>query len=131
MSEIIKDFDKLIPDKRIAKLAGREFDVSLISTRMALKQIKFRDKALTMSGEAALNEAASIVAEICKPKDNSVGFKSKFLNLFKKKITAKWLIDNTTYAQLLEFINFVLKPLYQESKEDKDPEEKKNQQSQE
>jgi hypothetical protein len=112
--DVIKDFDLLIPDKRIAKLAGREFDVSLISTRLALKQIRFRDKALTMSGEDALNKAVEIVAEICKPKDNSTGFLSKFLNLFKKKVTAKWLMDHASYAQLLEFIDFALKPLYKE-----------------
>jgi len=127
--ETIKDFDLLIPDKRIAKLAGHEFDVSLISTRMALKQIIFRDNALTMSGAEAFNEAVSIVAEICKPKNDSTGLWSKFLNLFKKKVTAKWLMDNATYAQLLEFIDFVLAPLYKEAEPvDK---EKKNQPSQE
>lgn len=108
--DVFKDFNTLIPDKRIAKIGNREFDVSLISTRMALKQIAFRDHALTMSGEAALNEAVSIVAEICKPIGGN-----KFLSLFKKKVTAKWLKDNCNYAQLLEVIDFVLKPLYQEA----------------
>jgi len=115
--DVIKDFDKLIPDKRIAILAGKELDVSLISTRLALKQIKFRDNALNMSEGEAFNKAVEIVAEICKPKNNSTGFLSKFLNLFKKKITAEWLISNANYAQLLDFIDFVLAPLYKEEPE--------------
>lgn len=111
MVDIFKDFNLLIPDKRIAKIGNREFDVSLISTRLALKQIRFRDKALTMSGEDALNKAVEIVAEICKPVSKG------FLSIFKKKVTAKWLMSNATYAQLLEFIDFVLSPLYKEPEE--------------
>jgi len=118
--EVIKDFDLLVPDKRIAKLAGREFDVSLISTRMALEQIKFRDKALIMSGADAFNKAVEIVAEICKPKVSN-----KFLGLFKKKVTAKWLISHASYAQLLEFIDFVLAPLYKEAEPIEKSEKKK------
>lgn len=108
--DVLKDFDKLISDKRIAKIGNHEFDVSLISTRMALKQIVFRDHALTMSGADAFNQAVSIVAEICKPIGGN-----KFLSLFKKKVTAKWLMGNASYAQLLEFIDFVLAPLYKEA----------------
>ena len=112
MSDILKDFDLLIPDKRIAKLAGKEFDVSLISTRMALKQVVFRDNVLKMSGEKAFKRAVEIVAEICgKPKNNDDSFWAKFLNLFKNRITAKWLINRTNYEQLMAFIDFVLDPL--------------------
>ena len=117
--DVFKDFNTLIPDKRIAKIGNREFDVSLISTRLALKQIIFRDNALKMSGAQAFNTAVSIVAEICKPTGGN-----KFLNLFKKKVTAKWLMDNCSYTQLLEVIDFVLKPLYKED-EAVDKKEKK------
>lgn len=115
MVDILKDFDKLIPDKRIAKIGNREFDCSLISTRMALRQISFRDKALTMSGADAFNTAVEIVAEICKPVGGN-----KFLSLFRRKVTAKWLKNNCNYAQLLEVIDFVLKPLYQEAEPEKE-----------
>jgi hypothetical protein len=120
--DIIKDFDKIIPDKRIAVLVGKEFDVSLISTRMALKQVIFRDNALRMNGEQAFRKAVEIVAEICgQPKNNASGILSKFLNLFKPKITAKWLFDNTNYEQLTAFMDFVLEPLIEkaESKDEK------------
>jgi len=107
MSETIKDFDLLIPDKRIAKLAGKEFDVSKISTKMALKQAEYRDRALLMGEKKALIEAVKIVAEICgKPKS-----KNFFYRLFTKKIDEKWLISNTNFKQLVDFIDFVLEPL--------------------
>ncbi|MEF9426436.1 MAG: hypothetical protein L0956_04420 [Candidatus Mariimomonas ferrooxydans] len=112
MTEIIKDFDKLIPDKRIAILSDRKFDVSLISTRMALKQVAFRDNVLKMNGEAAFRKAVEIVAEICgKPKSSKDSFWDKFTGLFKGRITAKWLVENTNYEQLVQFIDFVLEPL--------------------
>lgn len=115
MNDIIKDFDKLIVGKRIAILAGKSFDVSLISTRMALEQVIFRDNALKMSGEAAFKKAIEIVAEICgKPKMTQDSFWSKIASLFRKKMTAKWLMDNTNYEQLTEFIDFVLEPLTKE-----------------
>ena len=116
MNDILKDFDKLIPDKRIAKLANKEFDVSLISTRMALKQVIFRDNVLKMNGESAFKKAVEIVAEICgKPKNESNNFWSKLLNLFRQRITAKWLINHTNYEQLMAFIDFVLEPLMEKT----------------
>lgn len=128
MNDFIKDFDKIIPDKRIAILAGKEFDVSKISTRMALKQVIFRDNALKMNGEAAFRKAVEIVAEICgKPKNVEEGFWSKLASLFKARITAKWLMDNTNYEQLMAFIDFVLEPLTDkaELKDSKDASKKK------
>ena len=119
MTEIIKDFDTLIIEKRIAKLSGLEFDVSLVSTRQALKYVKFRDKILTMSGEAALRQMAEIVAEICgKPVTQN-----RFKKLFVKSIDEKWLMENTNYEQLQAFIDFVIEPLMAAPKED--PVEKK------
>jgi hypothetical protein len=126
--EEIKDFDKLIPDKRIAILAGKEFDVSKISTRMALKQVVFRDNVLKMNGEQAFKEAVGIVAEICgKPKATSEGFIGKIRNLFINRITAKWLMDNTNYEQLTEFMDFVLEPLTKKAEEPKADKKKVNQ----
>lgn len=107
MLDVFKDFDKLIPGKRIAKLAGKEFDVSKISTRMALKQAEYRDRASKMKEKEALIEAVKIVAEICgksKPKN-------LFEKLFNRQINEKWLTNNTNFEQLVAFIDFVLEPL--------------------
>ena len=119
--DIIKDFDKIIPDKRIAILAGKEFDVSKISTRMALKQVIFWDSALKMNGEEAFKKAVEIVAEICgKPKNIDDSLWSRLLNFFRQRITAKWLFDNTNYEQLEAFKNFVLEPLMEKTEPVKD-----------
>jgi hypothetical protein len=106
--ETLKDFDLLIPDKRIAKLAGKEFDVSKISTRMALEQSEFRDNVLKMGEKEALFKAIKIVARICgKPV-----IKGNFIKqLFNKAIDEAWLVNNTNYEQLIAFIDFVLEPL--------------------
>jgi len=42
-----KDFDSLLPEKRVAKIAGREIDVSKIPARIVLEQAKFRDDILS------------------------------------------------------------------------------------
>ena len=121
--EVFKDFDKFIIQKRIAKLAGREFDVSKISTRMSLKQAEYRDRALLMGEKESLMEAIRIVAEICgKPKPRNI-----FDKLFNKKITEKWLIENTNFEQLIAFIDFVLEPITgkKEPEEEKEQEEEK------
>lgn len=99
MSEpMIKDFDKIIPPKRIAKLAGKEIDVSLIPSRTSLELAIFRDKVLKMkSSEEQQRKSLEIVVQVCQVKN--------------PKITVDWLLDHTHYAQLIEFIDFVLEPL--------------------
>jgi hypothetical protein len=105
---IIKDFDKLITQKRIAILAGREFDVSKIPTRFALEQAAFIDSLSTLKNEQkAFAKALEIAAKICNS-SKPFGF---FASLFKKRITVKWLIKNTNIEQLIAFINFILEPL--------------------
>jgi len=106
--DTIRDFDKIVPNKRIAKLAGKEFDVSLISTRMALEQSEFRDNVLKMGEKEALHKAIGIVAKICGKPIESGNF---FKRLFSRPISEKWLVDNTNYEQLIAFIDFVLEPL--------------------
>ena len=99
MSEsVIKDFDKILPPKRIAKLAGKEIDVSLIPSRVSLELAIFRDNVLKMkSSEEQQRKSLEIVAKVCQVKN--------------PKITVDWLLDNTHYEQLIEFIDFVLEPL--------------------
>lgn len=98
MSEpIIKDFDKIIPLKRIAKLAGEEIDVSLIPSRISLELAIFRDKVLAMKSEDQQRKSLEIVAKVCQVKN--------------PKITVDWLLDNTHYEQMIEFIDFVLEPI--------------------
>ena len=105
---IIKDFDKLIPQKRIAILAGRQFDVSKIPPRLALEQAAFIDSLSGIKNEQdAFNKSLEIAAKIC----NQTEPVKLFDRIFRKRVTAKWLIDNTDITQLIEFINFILEPI--------------------
>lgn len=98
MAEIFKDFNKIIPEVRIAKLGDEEIDVSKIPSRVSLELAIFRDKVLTMkSSEEQQRKSLEIVAKVCQVKN--------------PKITVDWLLDNTHYEQLIEFIDFVLEPI--------------------
>ena len=97
MSGIFKDFNKIIPEKRIAKLADKEIDVSRIPSRISLEMAIFRDGVLKMKSQDQQNGALEIVAKVCRQSDPG--------------ITVDWILDNTHYEQLLEFIDFVLEPL--------------------
>lgn len=95
---LIRDFNTVIPRKRIAKLAGEEIDVTLIPSRIALELSIFRDKVLDMkSFEEVQRKSLELVAKVCQVKN--------------PKITVDWLLDNTHYEQLIGFIDFVLEPL--------------------
>ena len=122
MTDIIKDFDKIIPDKRIAKLAGKTFDVSLVPTRLALEYVVFRDRALTMTGETVFKQMVSIVAKICgKPVTNGNIFK----RLFNKSINEQWLINHSNFEQLQAFMDFVIEPLMAKAEDVKDDKDEK------
>lgn len=98
MTGIFKDFNKIIPEVRVAKLGDQEIDVSKIPSRISLELAIFRDKVLTMkSSEEQQRESLEIVAKVCQVKNS--------------KITVDWLLDNTHYEQLIEFIDFVLEPI--------------------
>ena len=116
--EVFKDFDKFIIQKRIAKLAGREFDVSKISTRMSLKQAEYRDKALLMGEKESLRGHQNS----CKI---SVTQPEIFFEGFNLRNNAKRLIENTNFEQLIAFIDFVLEPITGKKEEEKGQEEEK------
>ena len=110
---ILKDFDILAPPKRIAKLGGEEIDVSIISTRVALKFIEFSKKhkaenltQATQTGvmeDGVLEDMLEIIALVCQKSS--------------KKITKDWLLDNVDIGTLLQFVRFVFNPLTERVKD--------------
>lgn len=110
---ILKDFDILAPPKRIAKLGGEEIDVSIISTRVALKFIEFSKKhkaedltQATQTGvmeDGVLEDMLEIIALVCQKSS--------------EKITKNWLLDNVDIGTLLQFVKFVFNPLTERVKE--------------
>ncbi len=100
---IIKDFDRLVPDKRTAQLAGKEIDVTRIPSRVTLQLAKYADDVAEgkLSPMEQFLQALEPVAAVCKLSD--------------PEITVDWLLDNTDFAQLSEFAKFVLEPITQQS----------------
>lgn len=92
----ILDLDKLVPDKRIVKLAGKEIDVSKIPSRVTL-EIAQKSDVLKSGTEASFPLMLEMVVNICKPS--------------QPDITTDWLVDNTSLDQLMALIEFVLEPV--------------------
>jgi hypothetical protein len=100
MSDLLKDFDVLVPAKRTAKIGGEEIDVSFIPARAALKFIGFSEKykfdtlGSTQNFDPEMLEAILDVIElICKRSST--------------KITKEWLLDNVDIKILMPFIQYV------------------------
>jgi hypothetical protein len=97
MGPTIKDFDKLAPAQRQARLGGRVIDVTTIPARVLLEAAKFADEMEKYSGEERLVKAIGIVSRIACVHDEA--------------ITTDWLLDNCSLDQLMAFVDFTLEPL--------------------
>ena len=95
-NKTILDLDKLMPERRVVKMGGREIDVSKISARVMFEiSRKYGNvkESMNMNDEDALE----LVCSICRPSFPD--------------ITVDWLLDNTDMEGLLSLIEFVLAPL--------------------
>lgn len=90
----ILDLDKLIPDQRIVRLAGKDIDVSKVPTRVVLEIEKNKDQ---LQGDGSFNMVLDMACKICKPSF--------------PEITVDWLIDNTDINQLRAMLEFIMKPI--------------------
>ena len=93
----IKDFDKIVRTERIAILAGEKIDVSKIPSRVSLEMAKMQDDQDKLNSEDGFYKSIDLVAMACKPSN--------------PKITADWLLDNTDYETLIDFMEYVLEPI--------------------
>lgn len=112
-----KDFDKVLPEKRIAKIAGKEIDVSKLPARLVLEQAKFRDDILSgkiKSFTEQQNKTFETVEKVCRVSDPDFKIEE--------------IIDDNdvTVEQLLQFIEFVLEPLNSRNKDKKKVKSQKN-----
>jgi hypothetical protein len=92
---IMKDFDAVVRQKRIARLAGEEIDVSLIPSRVMFELLDMMDGE-DLNNAKNFFRVVEMVAKICQ--------------VSNKKITADWLADNTDLETLLDFSEFVMEP---------------------
>lgn len=101
MAEIL-DLDKLIPEQRIIRLAGREIDVSKVPTRVVL-EIEKNKKKLQGGGDETFDLLLDFTAKICRPSCPD--------------ITSEWLIDNTDFDQLQALLEFVMAPIREKAEQ--------------
>ena len=92
----ILDLDKLVPPKRLVKLAGKEIDVSKISSIITLKIADTRED-LSEDNPESMNLAWDIVMEIIDSQNSG--------------ITKDWLLEKTDIIQLIAFFDFILRPI--------------------
>ena len=91
----ILDLDKLAPEQRILVLEGREIDVSKIPSRVMLEIIQKKDEMEEKGTD--FEGTIDLAVKICKPSF--------------PEITKDWLLDRTDFTQLVDLLEFVLKPL--------------------
>ncbi len=103
----IRDFDKLIQQPRIARIAGEEVNVTKIPSRVTLEMVRFADKTKEMTAEQTFHQTLELVAKACQPSN--------------PKITADWLLDNTDFDQMMDFCEYVLEPIRKRADKQADP----------
>ncbi|CRK80304.1 hypothetical protein [Neobacillus massiliamazoniensis] len=101
MAQEILDLDKLIPEQRIIRLAGKEIDVSKIPSRVTL-EIAEKSDVLKSGSNESFPLLLDMIVKICKPS--------------QPDINSDWLIDHTSLDQLLSMIEFILKPIQDRAK---------------
>ena len=100
----ILDLDKLIPAKRIIKLAGKEIDVSKIPSEVSLELAEKADVLKSESTES-FPMIFDFVIKICNASNQD------------EKITKEWLVKNTSLEQLVALLEFVMKPIRERSEQ--------------
>ena len=108
----ILDLDKIIEDTRIVKLAGKEIDVSILPSRVTIELAANQSK-MKESDNESFHMLVDMVVKVCQPSDPT--------------ITRDWIIDNTSFQQLLKLIEFILAPLNERAQATGKKEESPNQ----
>lgn len=93
----IRDFDKVLGEERKAKICGEIVDVTRIPSRVTLEMAKLADSVEDLNSEQGFYKSVDLVSKACLPSN--------------PKITPDWLIDNTHFEQLMEFMDYVLEPV--------------------
>lgn len=99
----IRDFDKVVGSERKAKIGGEVVDVTRIPSRVTLEMAKLADDATKLNSEEGFWKSVDLVSKACLPSN--------------PKITAEWLIDNTYFEQLMDFMDYVLEPVQKRTEE--------------
>ncbi len=100
---IIRDFDKVVRQQRIAILAGERIDVSMIPSGVMAEMLNTMDKLKDKKDPNNFKIVVDMVSKICRVKNS--------------KITTEWLYQNTDIETLLDLANYVMEPVKQKAAE--------------
>ncbi len=92
---IIRDFDKVVRQKRIAVLAGKRIDVTMIPSVVMIELLDLMDSK-NLQDPKNFSKVMEMVAKVCQVTD--------------KEVTADWLYHNTDIMTLLDFADYVMEP---------------------
>lgn len=96
MSDEVLNLDKLIQDKRIVKLAGKKIDVTKIPSKVTLKVVDIYEE-ISRDDPESFDKVFDIVMMVIKSQNDD--------------IDKDWLIENSTIDQLIELVEFIMKPI--------------------
>jgi|SRR6056297_978487 len=96
MSEIL-DLDKLIPEKREIKLEGKTINVTKVPSKVTLGMADKYEK-IDKENPKSMDIVVEMVCEIMNSQND-------------EEVTKDWLYNNTDIRQLMQVIEFVMKPI--------------------
>jgi hypothetical protein len=99
---IIRDFDKIVRQQRIAVLSGKRIDVTMIPSIVMMELMELMDSD-NIQDPKNFGRVMEMVAKVCQVTDEDV--------------TADWLYRNTDIETLLDFAGFVMEPAKAKAKE--------------
>lgn len=100
MTDTVQEFGQILTDKRIAKVAGIEVDVSRLPSRFTLEVMKLQNSKIDDS--VAFEKMIDLIARICQ--------------LDKKEITTDFILDNLDVAEITLLYRYITDPVNEKAR---------------
>lgn len=94
-SKMYLDLDALVPDAKLVKLAGKEFDVSQLPLGLVVKVTKMQSRLKDSEEDAAgqLDVVIELVSDIFQVTDETA--------------TPEWVMSHLTLEQMIALVDFI------------------------
>ena len=94
----LKNFDKIIREKREIQVGGEVADVTRIPSRVMLELVNATDSGeISEDNPASFDKILNLVEKVCTPSN--------------PKMTAAFLLDSTDFDTLIEIVEYVMSPV--------------------
>jgi len=94
----ILDLDEIVQEERVIKLQGKEIKVTTVPSKITLKADKIYDQ-LDEEDPESFEKLVNLAYEMIDAQNDD------------KEITKDWIIENTSFTQLVRLLEFTLAPL--------------------